>query len=88
MSVEYPGWFRGPDIPETKKLLDLGHEIVSNDESLFYINTYANSFYKLECSGSIQNCEWKKMDQQLRNPREHAVTLMLPDYMSHRADCT
>ena len=76
----------GPALPE-EAVSTNAHKIVSKDESLYYINTFTNVFYKLVCSKSIEDCTWEKFGQTLEYPRQAAVALMLPDYMEDMVDC-
>ena len=62
-----------------------GHQLVSNGDTVYYINTEDNIFLELKCSGSIQDCDWIKMDQKLEFPRSNAVATLIPD---HLATCT
>ena len=55
-----------------------GHQMVSNGDSLFYINTVNNIFLRLECT-SLQDCHWITMEQKLEFPRYGAVVSLVPD---------
>ena len=80
-------WQRGPELPQ-EVLLHGGHTIVSNGESLYYINTLVNVFYELICLQSLTNCTWTQLyDAKLNYPRHLAVALMLPDDMADMVDC-
>ena len=81
-------FFVGPELPEDVTAVNAGHEIVSNDETLYACNTYTGVFYKLKCSKSIEDCHWEKLYIQLNYPRHKAVVLMLPEYMEHMVHCT
>ena len=56
---------------------DYGHEMVSNGDRLFYINTDDNIFLRLECT-SLQDCQWISMEQKLESPRYDAVVSLVP----------
>ena len=79
----------GPALPEESTGYN-SYKIVSNDDSLYYINTWSNTFYKLVCSETIEiaNCCWEKLERKLEHPRKFAVAAMLPESMEHMADCT
>ena len=80
-------WQPGPDLPHEVFMHD-GHTIVSNGESLYYINTFVNVFYELICPGSLTNCYWEPLyEAKLNYPRHLAVALMLPDDMADMVDC-
>jgi len=56
-----------------------GDEMVSNGDSLFYINTYDNIFLRLECT-LLQDCHWITMEQKLEIPRaSKPVVSLVPD---------
>ena len=55
-----------------------GHQMVSNGDSLFYINTYYNIFLRLDCT-SLQDCHWITMEQKLEFRRADAVVSLVPD---------
>ena len=80
-------WQPGPELPQ-EVLLHGGHTIVSNGESLYYINTVVNVFYELICLESLSTCKWEQLyDAKLNYPRHLAVALMLPDDMADMVDC-
>ena len=81
------GWQPGPMLPDGIAM-GSGHTIVSNGESLYYINTFYNEFYELICLESLTNCTWARLyDAKLNYPRHYAVALMLPDDMVDMVDC-
>ena len=84
--VIFHSCYLGPTLPEEAVSVN-AHKIVSKDESLYYMNTYNNLFYKLICSISIEDCYWKKLEHKLEYPRQGAVAMMLPDYLEHMVDC-
>ena len=55
-----------------------GHQMVSNGDILFYINTVDNIFLRLECT-SLQDCQWITMEQKLEIRRGVAVVSLVPD---------
>ena len=75
-------WISGPSLPDF--YYDGAHELVSNGETLFYINTYDNVFLRMECE-SINSCMWIEMEQKLQIPRYGAVAKLIPD---HLAECS
>ena len=77
----------GPALPE--EAFDKDSEIiVSNEESLYYINTWDNVIYKLVCSETITDCSWRKLDQKLEFHRWGAIALMLPESLEDTIACT
>ena len=56
-----------------------GHQLVSNGDSLFYINTNENIILQLQCHHLLQNCYWITMEQKLEIPRKYAVVSLVPD---------
>ena len=60
-----------------------GHQMVSNNEILFYINTNDNIFLQLDCQSSLEDCHWISMDQKLEFPRVNAVVSLIPDNLSN-----
>ena len=61
-----------------------GHEMVSNDETLFYINTYDNVFLQLTCNESLEDCHWDTLAAKLQISRCDAFVTLIPDHMT---DC-
>ena len=74
-------WISGPSLPN---YYHDAHELVSNGETLFYVNTYDNVFLRMECE-SINSCIWIEMEQKLQIPRSNAVVKLIPD---HLAECS
>ena len=72
----------GPSLPTNYNVI--AHEIVSNGETLFYINTYDNVFLQLMCDESLEGCHWDTLASQLEFPRESAFITLIPNHM---ADC-
>ena len=72
----------GPSLPTNYNVI--AHEIVSNGETLFYINTYDNVFLQLTCDESLEGCHWDTLASQLEFPRENAFITLIPNHM---ADC-
>ena len=52
--------------------------MVSTGDTLFYINTAANVFLRLDCQ-SIEDCHWITMEQKLEFPRIRALVSLVPD---------
>ena len=74
-------WKSGPLLPsswssDNPKNADA---IVSDYDTLYYINTWQNLFLKLECSAE---CEWKNLNIQLKTPRINAVVALIPDNLA------
>ena len=67
----------GPSLPDDYD--GTGHQLVSNGDSLFYINTNENIFLQLQCHHLLQNCYWITMEQKLEIPRKYAVVSLVPD---------
>ena len=82
----FPSHLQGPALPEESVGMR-SHNIVSNENSLYYINTLSNTFLKLVCSETIEDCDWQQLEQTLKHPRGGAVALMLPDDMVDMVDC-
>ena len=59
-----------------------GQLLVSNGETLFYINTLENVFYRLEYTTFTEGFKWTKMNQTLENPRNFAVGVLIPDSLA------
>ena len=84
-SVEYinfdednPRWKSGPDLPRTFEMK--GHQMVSNGQNVFYINTISKDIFRLECSSTmISTCQWTELQQKLQYSRKMSVALLVPD---------
>ena len=61
-----------------------GQLLVSNGETLFYINTFENVFFRLEYTGFQEGFEWIPMNLKLETPRQFAVGVLIPDKLT---DC-
>ena len=77
-------WESGPPLPsswsyDNPKNADA---IVSDYDTLYYINTWQNLFLKLECSQCSAECEWKTLNIQLKTPRINAVVALIPDNLA------
>ena len=78
-------WQLGPPPPFDSLL---GHKIVSNEQSLYYLNTFTNEFYQLMCPELLSNCYWEQLtNAKLRYSRLRAVAFMLPSDMLSMVDC-
>ena len=60
----------------------LGHEIVSDGNTVYYVNTLSNVILKLECPYDLASCRWNKMDQKLSNPRMDALAFLVDDELT------
>ena len=84
LSPDFPEWTSGPislpiDPSNSDVEVGLGHQIVSNDEYLYYINTYQNLFYQLECE-NVTACNWTKLETaKLKFPRTSAIVSLVPN---------
>lgn len=89
LGEENRAWQLGPQLPYVS-VEQYGHRIVSNEESLYYINTFGNMFYKLMCPDPelLSNCYWESLiNAELKYPRSWAVALMLPEDMLNMVNC-
>ena len=75
-------WISGPDLPDSYRWS--GTQMVSNGDTLFFVNTYDNVFLRLECGESLQDCQWITMQQKLEFPRGNAFATLISDYLT---DC-
>ena len=89
LSVEFlnlqennPQWILGPDLPGEYE--PNGSELVSNGDTLFYVNTIGNVFLQLICEGSLESCHWKTLASHLQFSRYGAFVTLIPDSL---ADC-
>ena len=73
--------FLGPRLPEQ---FDYDDKIISNDDSLYFVNTNSNLFLKLDCTEDL-TCKWNKMEQKLEVPRANGVAVLIPDELT---DCS
>ena len=85
-TLEKPIWVRGPDLLVSEPFgeFNRGHHIVSNGETLYYINTIQPLFLRLECS-SIEDCHWIELNRELLNPRNAGIVALVPDELT---DCS
>ena len=81
LNQENPQWIQGASLPDYY-YDNRGHQMVSNNEILFYINTNDNIFLRLDCQ-SLQDCHWISLDQKLEFPRVNAVVSLIPDNLSN-----
>ena len=87
LNREEPQWIRGPDllVSTTGGGFNRGHHIVSNEETLFYINTIKSLILRLECS-SIENCQWVELNRQFQFiTRNAGIVALVPDELT---DCS
>ena len=76
-------WIIGPYLPNNISV-EYGARIVSDDIDVYYINTYANTFLKLECQDDLE-CMWTNLDLSLKTPRHSAVVSLIPDNLANCA---
>ena len=62
-----------------------GHEIVSDGNTVYYVNTKSNVILKLECSCDLESCGWTEMEQKLSNPRSYSLAFLVDDELT---DCS
>ena len=60
-----------------------GHQMVSNGDTLFYINTSENVFLQLVCYESLEDCHWKTLASKLQIPRASAFATLIPDHLAN-----
>lgn len=60
-----------------------GQILVSNGETLFYINTLENVFFRLEYTGFEDGFQWIPMNLNLETPRQFAVGILIPDELAN-----
>ena len=79
--------FVDPNWSNLGATLDLPHTLngcllVSNGETLFFINTQGNAFWRLENTGGLDGYKWINMSQRLKTPRSYAVGVLIPDELA------
>ena len=86
LTQKEPKWVQGPELLTTNigGGFNRGHHIVSNEETLFYINTMKGLILRLECS-SIENCQWVELNRQFQFLRNAGVVALVPDELT---DCS
>ena len=55
--------------------------LVSNGDTLFYVDTWNNVFYRLEWNFE-EGFEWIQMNLRLKARREHAFGVLIPDELT------
>ena len=91
LSQENPEWINGPPLPNNFLHCDNcynGQQIVSNGDTLFYINTNAEvpGILRLNCpSTDLTYCFWLLLDQKPQYQRSCPITSLIPDEL---ADCS
>ena len=81
---EAPKWDnRGTEL-DLHSDYNYGQLLVSNGETLFYINTMINTFYRLEHTFQ-GGFEWIRMNLSLETPRQYAIGVLISDEL---ANCT
>ena len=58
-----------------------GQLLVSNGDTLFYINTLENVFFKL--GHTLEGFEWIQMNLRLETPRQFAIGVLIPDELTN-----
>ena len=85
LSLEIPKWIPGPNLDFLDSYVyKVGHQLVSNGETLFYISTTDNLFFYLECD-TIEECQWIQLNRQFENVRAYAIVALVPDTLT---DCS
>ena len=60
-----------------------GHKMVSNGDTLFYINTVDNVILQLTCTNSLlEDCQWNILASKLEIPRKSAFVTLIPDHLT------
>ena len=75
--------FLGPVLPGMSSYL--GHKIVSDSNTVYYVNTVDNFILKLECPSEIAqiaSCEWILMDQKLSISRSQSLAFLVDDELT------
>ena len=60
-----------------------GQLLVSNGETLFYINTLKNVFFRLEWTSFEGGFEWIQMNLRLETPRQFAIGVLIRDELTN-----
>ena len=55
--------------------------LVSNGDTLFFVDTWNNVFYRLECFE--EGFQWIKMNLTLETPRYEAIGVLIPDELTN-----
>ena len=63
-----------------------GHLLLSNGETLFYVNTFFNNFYRL--SLEFDEYKWVEMNMRLETPRKYAIGVLIPDKLANCKNTT
>ena len=74
-------WISGPDLTDEYNLT--GSALVSNGETLFYVNTINNVFLQLICEASLEDCHWKTLASRLQDSRYGAFVTLIPDSLAN-----
>ena len=72
--------FLGPELPENYHRF--GHEIVSNGETVYYVNTVDKVILKLDCPTDLKSCKWTILEQKLESSRQRALAFIVPDELT------
>ena len=70
----------GPELLDSYNIL--GHEMVSDGNTVYYVNTYSNVILKLDCLSDLASCAWTKMKQTLKYPRTQSLAFLVPDELT------
>ena len=60
---------------------DYGHLLLANGETLFYINTFFNIFYRLTLD--FNGYKWVEMNMRLETPRQFAIGVLIPNELTN-----
>ena len=74
-------WISGPDLPGEYE--PSGSALVSNGETLFYVNTINNVFLQLLCEGSLESCQWNTLASHLQYSRFGSFVTLIPDSLAN-----
>ena len=85
LSSDSPHWIAGPELDFLHSdVFTVGHHLVTNGETLFYISTTDNMFFQLECE-TIKECKWIQLLRELEHIRIAAIVALIPDDLT---DCS
>ena len=74
--------YLGPSLPAYDIPFTSGHQMVSNGNNLFYINTVDNVILQLTCTNLLEDCQWNIIASKLEIPRQSAFVTLIPDHLT------
>ena len=72
--------FLGPDLPGSYD--GDSHKIVSDGETVYYVNTKSNVILRLDCPSDLSSCKWTTLEQKLSFPRSSSLAFLVPDELT------